>query len=159
MRLVYPYPCWGLCPTVQALEAGLTEPELDFGRLFLARVRRSYLQSDAVSDEAVAADEALLHAALTVGDGARHALGRLGQRWRDLLAVPALLPLVPVASDAPPCSFVTAAGGALHAIDVNGRGGERPADWLRRDGWRYHAITIASPDTFNMDEFLATLGI
>lgn len=155
MRLVYPYPCWPLCPSLQRLERGLRERELAFFRLYLARARRAYLQSDAVNDEGLAEDEALLGSAGQQGVSAPGRLGRVGARWLAQLSAPALLPgMVTEGGEQPEGAFTAVVERVGHIFALAGDG---PPEWIGKGDWRYHRIEFDDPETFDMDALLAAL--
>lgn len=159
MRLLYPYPCWPLCDTLQIIEEPLTEPQVAFFRSYLHRLRKAYLATDPVTDAALAEDEALVATARSGGLGGRQAAAQLSGHWLSRLPLAAALPNVWVPSAEAVCvDFALAHNGLCHAIQVGDAADPGLAAAVETAGWRLHRWPAgATPD--DMDKVLRACGL
>lgn len=160
MRLLYPYPCWPLCDTLQIIEEPLTEGQVAFFRSYLHRLRKAYLATDPVTDAALAADEALVAAARSRGLNGRQAVAQLSGHWLSRLPLAVVLSNVWVPGAAVLCvDFALAQSGRCHAIQLGDAAAAGLAAAVQAAGWQLHQWSPVGATPDDVDKLLQACGL
>lgn len=158
MRLLYPYPCWPLCDTLQILEQSLPDQQVTFLRSFMNRLRKAYLATDPVSEAAVAEDEKLVDTARSQGLDGRQSVARVSGNWLLGLPLAVVLPQVWAPGTSLSVDFALVYQGRCHAIHLQAPGAELAAA-AAAAGWRLHWWQHAGAAPEQMETLLQACGL
>ncbi len=158
MRLLYPYPCWPLCDTLQILEEPLSDRQVTFLRSSMNRLRKAYLATDPVSEAAIAEDEGLVHAARSQGLDGRQSMARVSGHWLLRLPLAVVVPQVWVPGTALSVDFALVHQGQCHAIHLETPSAELAAA-AEAAGWRLHWWQHAGAAPEQMESLLQACGL